>query len=307
MTDEIMKSERILVGIDFSEASFEAARWTSRHLGRNAELILAHVIAIPEPPPILRSRFPRRDLVIDTVREGADKRLRDLSASLSCDRIWLEIREGDVTTGLADIAREFEASLLVVGAHGERPGIAAALGSSAERLVRVAEIPVLLVTGSSSQRPSRVLVPVDESPVATEALRWASRMSERLDAQITVLHVEPATVMSHVFAASGNVPGVPTAEPPGTTSASSDRWLDLALRAGVPADRVTSEVAFGEAGQQIIAAAGRVEAGLIVVGRRGAGGVRRAVLGSVVDAVLRRAPCPVLVVGEESQTASATA
>jgi nucleotide-binding universal stress UspA family protein len=96
-----MKPERILVGIDFSDASFEAARWTSRFLGRGAELILAHIIAIPEPPPILRGRFPRRDLVIETVREGADKRLRDLSGSLSSDRIWLEIREGDVTTGLA--------------------------------------------------------------------------------------------------------------------------------------------------------------------------------------------------------------
>ncbi|MGQ0713686.1 MAG: universal stress protein [Gemmatimonadaceae bacterium] len=299
MTGEIMKPERILVGIDFSDASFEAARWTSRHLGRNAELILAHVIAIPEPPPILRGRFPRRDLVVDTVREGADKRLRDLSSSLSSDRIWLEIREGDVTAGLADIAREFEASLLVVGAHGQRPGLAAALGSSAERLVRVADIPVLLVAGSSSQRPSRVLVPVDDSPVAIEALRWAARISERLDAPMTVLHVEPATVMSHVFTSSANVPGVPTVEPPGAASAPSDRWLDLALRAGMPADRVTSELAFGEAGQQIIAAAERVGAGLIVMGRRGAGGVRRAVLGSVVDAVLRRAPCPVLVVGDD--------
>ena len=298
MTSDIMKPERILVGIDFSDASFDAARWTSRHLGRNAEMILAHVIAIPEPPPILRGRFPRRDLVVDTVREGADKRLRDLSASLSSDRIWLEIREGDVTAGLADIAREFEASLLVVGAHGERPRLAAALGSSAERLVRVAEIPVLLVTGSLSRPPSRALVPVDESPVATEALRWAARIGKRLAAQITVLHVEPTTVMSHVFTASASTAGVPTVEPPGVMSAPSDRWLDLALRAGVPADRVTSEIAFGEAGQQIIAAAERVGAGLIVMGRRGAGGVRRAVLGSVVDAVLRRAPCPVFVVGD---------
>src|SRR5687767_13610292 len=80
--EDRMGSGRIVVGIDFSPASLEAARWTARHLGRDTELVLAHVVAIPEPPPIMRSRFPRRDLLVDTVREGADRRLRALSDSL---------------------------------------------------------------------------------------------------------------------------------------------------------------------------------------------------------------------------------
>jgi len=74
-----MGFERIVVGIDFSPASFEAARWTARHFACGTELVLAHVIAIPEAPPIVRSRFPRRDLVVDTVRVGAETRLRELS------------------------------------------------------------------------------------------------------------------------------------------------------------------------------------------------------------------------------------
>jgi len=296
-----MKPDRIVIGIDFSDASFEAARWATRHLGRGTEVILAHVIAIPEPPPILRGRFPRRDLVVDTVREGADKRLRELSNSLSSERIWLEVREGDITTGLADIARSFEASLLVVGTHGERAGLSDALGSSAERLVRMAERPVLLVTRPSAMAPARLLVPVDDSPVATEALRWAARLSERLDAQITVLHVAAAGLMTRVLDAVAIVSGSPPVDPAAThtSAAATDRWRDLARRAGVPDNRVTSEVVLGDPAHEIIAAAERVGAGLIVMGRPGAGGVRRAVLGSVVDAVLRRAPCPVLVVGEE--------
>lgn len=297
-----MKPQRIVVGVDFSDASFEAARWTSRHLGRGMELVLAHVIAIPEPPPIMRGRFPRRDLVVETVREGADKRLRELSKSLSADRIWLEIREGDVATGIADIARSFDATLLVVGAHGDRPGLSGELGSSAERLVRTSDVPVLLVARPGAKPPAQILAPVDDAPAALEALRWAARLSEQLDARVIVLHVVAAGLMTHVLAAAAVVSGSPPVEPGGThaAAAASDRWLDIALRAGVRADRVTSEVAFGEAALEIIAAAKRLDAGLIVMGRRGAGGVRRAVLGSVVDKVLRHAPCPVLVVGDET-------
>jgi len=48
--------------------------------------------------------------------------------------------------------------------------------------------------------------------------------------------------------------------------------------------------------QQIVQVAKDIGAGLIVIGSRGLGGVRRALLGSVSDSVIRHAPCPVLVV-----------
>jgi nucleotide-binding universal stress UspA family protein len=52
----------------------------------------------------------------------------------------------------------------------------------------------------------------------------------------------------------------------------------------------------GDAAPQIVALAEEIEAGLIVMGSRGLGGIRRALIGSVSDAVVRHAHCPVLVV-----------
>ena len=101
-----MKLERVVVGIDFSPPSVETARWVAQQLAPGAEIILVHAISIPEPPPIVRSRFPRRDLLIDTLREGAEKRLREISLSVNAARVWLEIRDGDPVDCLTAGARE---------------------------------------------------------------------------------------------------------------------------------------------------------------------------------------------------------
>ena len=53
--------------------------------------------------------------------------------------------------------------------------------------------------------------------------------------------------------------------------------------------------------QQIVQVAEDIEAGLIVMGSRGLGGVRRALMGSVSDSVVCHAHCPVLVVRPEKE------
>src|SRR5688572_22820251 len=92
--EETMKLERVVVGTDFSAPSIAAAQWVAGQFAREAEVVLAHVISIPAVPPIVQSRFPRRDLLVDTVRAGADAKLREMSLSLAAGRIWMEIREG---------------------------------------------------------------------------------------------------------------------------------------------------------------------------------------------------------------------
>ncbi|MBA3424120.1 MAG: universal stress protein [Rubrobacter sp.] len=57
--------------------------------------------------------------------------------------------------------------------------------------------------------------------------------------------------------------------------------------------------------QQILQVAEEIGAGLIVMGSRGRGGVRRALMGSVSDSVVRHAHCPVLVVRYEKERAAA--
>ena len=60
----------------------------------------------------------------------------------------------------------------------------------------------------------------------------------------------------------------------------------------------------GRKDQEIVRLAEEMGAGLIVIGSRGRGGVRRSLMGSVSDSVVRHAQCPVLVVRKENEQAA---
>ena len=295
-----MKFERLVIGVDFSAHSVEAARWAANQFAPRAELVLVHVIQNLTPPLSVRSRLPRRNLLIDSVRDGAEKRLREISLSLNADFVWREIREGDPVERLADVAVEFSADLVVVGAHGERPGVREALGTTAERLVRASTRPVLLVAHPRLTPPSHVVIPVDTSEDAAGALRFAGVVSRQFGARVTAMHVVTARVASGALAAaagdSGSLPAVGAARL--STADMSARWLDGAVAAGVPRERANTEVSFGAPTREVVRAAERLGADLIVIGRLGGGNSRREVVGSVLEGVLRGPTCPVLVVPE---------
>jgi nucleotide-binding universal stress UspA family protein len=73
----------------------------------------------------------------------------------------------------------------------------------------------------------------------------------------------------------------------------------MAREAGGKVVEAHTQIGYPDA--QIVGLAGRLVAGLIVLGSRGLGPLRRAMMGSVSGSVVRHAPCPVLVVREPSR------
>jgi nucleotide-binding universal stress UspA family protein len=80
-----------------------------------------------------------------------------------------------------------------------------------------------------------------------------------------------------------------------------DAEVERARSAGGTVEQ--AHLAMGEPAREIVHLAEDLGAGLIVVGSRGRGGMRRALMGSVSDSVVRHAHCPVLVVRPEQQRA----
>jgi nucleotide-binding universal stress UspA family protein len=141
-----------------------------------------------------------------------------------------------------------------------------------------------------------ILVCTDGSAAAVRALR-AGLGLVAADAQLVVVTaVETAHPM--MVTGTGHAGGVMTEEQYATSLAASraegERIVEETLRELDLGD-AAGEVLEGSAGPAVCRYAEEVGARGIVIGTRGHGGLRRAVLGSVSDHVVRNAPCPVVV------------
>jgi len=138
-----------------------------------------------------------------------------------------------------------------------------------------------------------ILVPVDFGRAACRGLEAAMELAVRHRARLTLLHVLPRALR---VARMEEVPFAVRAQLGATRRQRClARLRALVLREG-EIGAVTCQVAAGNPAAEILRAAARIEADVIVMGTRGGGWVRRLVRDGVTAAVTRRAPCPVLIV-----------
>jgi nucleotide-binding universal stress UspA family protein len=137
----------------------------------------------------------------------------------------------------------------------------------------------------------RILVPFDFSESAEEAVAWAADLRRTTGAEpLRLVHA-----ISMRPPGSGDVPLAMLLPNQDETAALQKSMVEAAQRHDAPA---TAEVAIrpDTVGNIIVDAARSMNADLIVMGTRGRTGVRRLVLGSVAEHVLRHADCPVVTV-----------
>lgn len=264
--------DRVVIGVDFGEPALAAARWVAEQFAPGAELVLVHALSL-EPAPL---GAPLRELtepVATVAREFGVDRLRGVAEALGRS-VRVEVGDGRPARVISNVAHACGADLIVVGPHDGRAERSHGIGSTAERLVRISSIPVLVTTAAPGGRPQLVLVPVDDVELTMAVLEWAALLMRRDGAAISLAHV---------------------VDTPNAVAA-AEAWLARLVRDIRGVGRVTTEVTVGTPGDEIVTAARRRGVDLIVMGRRGRGRVFPGVLGSTVNAVLERANCPVLLV-----------
>lgn len=137
-----------------------------------------------------------------------------------------------------------------------------------------------------------ILVPTDFSAASAEAFDTALDMAQATGARMTLFHVHhvPSTVFPDVI-----MPLTPNLLR--DVEHSADQVLqELCERAGALGVVADFRTSFGTTHSEICAVAEELDADLIVIGTHGRGGISHAVLGSVAEKVVRKAPCPVLTV-----------
>ncbi|AKV01025.1 Universal stress protein family [Labilithrix luteola] len=134
----------------------------------------------------------------------------------------------------------------------------------------------------------RVLIAVDESPIAVNAAKVGVELAQSLAAELGFVHA--------IERCEGYTPGCPSAELLATASDDAKKLIEqLASNMG-NIRAVVSFVPVGKPAEEIVKTAGAWPADVIVLGSHGRSGLKRVLLGSVAEGVLRHAMCPVLVV-----------
>lgn len=140
--------------------------------------------------------------------------------------------------------------------------------------------------------PKTILVPTDFSEHADQALEYAAALGVQLGATLHLLHV--------VSIVPGGVPELGVAySAVMIDSLTKEGQAALEARAARYRDRVAlgaTRLEVGDARDTIDRVASELDADLIVMGTHGRRGIRRILLGSVAETVVRSAPCPVLTI-----------
>jgi nucleotide-binding universal stress UspA family protein len=280
----------ILVGVDGSRAGLEAAGWAAREAAlRRVPLRVVHAM----PRWALETGDEGRYAgVARWMREGAetvlagavDRALREVPG------LKVESRPipGDPRPALIEAAAD--ADLLVVGNHGLGGFVGLLLGSVAQGVAAHAPCDVVVVRETSARPRGEVVVGVDGSPASAQVLEFAFAEASLRGVGLRAIH---AWRPFDYGVLGGFGPGSDDPAGEGTEkrllgevmSGWGERYPDV---------KVIEETVKGHPAEVLRHVSEGAD--LVVVGSRGRGEISGMVLGSVSQAVLQHATCPVAVV-----------
>ena len=154
--------------------------------------------------------------------------------------------------------------------------------------------------------PTRILLATDGSREADLAATTAADLAKSTGSELHVVHVYGVVPIYPLYPEAVDPGGAELEDPVleeelvGLSEQRAREVLDAAVEKVRSAGTTVAQAHLKAGGvpHEIVALAEDLGVGLIVVGSRGRGGIRRALMGSVGDAVVRHAHCPVLVVRE---------
>jgi nucleotide-binding universal stress UspA family protein len=297
----------ILVPLD-GFATAERALPVAERLARKsgAQLHLAHVLDLLVFPPYARGG-PTPEWWNGGAVKLAQAYMDDLKRQLTSKglRVSVVVLQEPIASSLLDHARLVEADLIIMTTHGRSPAQRLWLGSVADQLARSSFCPTLflraaeVVPAARTEDPfQHILVPLDGSALAEGVLPVARALARAEAARITLLSVLiPQPLAVPALSTANTAELVMTPIDPIEELRSRREYLDL-MAHGIeePGVSLRTEVLLDGSSPAlaILDYAKRNRADLIALSTRGRGGVRRLLLGSVADKVLRAGEMPVL-------------
>ncbi len=285
--------ETILAATDFSTTAGRACeRAAMLAVQHNARLILQHSLPGQAMKRLHARLLPGDEQTEAQLRDYFEGMLRrqaeEMAARWKID-VTPVLTVGQPHREITRVERENGVDLVVLGAMGEHPAREFFLGSTAERVVREAAVPVLVVRQAPGEKYRRVLAALDLSLHSPTVMQLAHRIAPT--ARLT---------LAHAF----EVPFEGKLQFAGVSEADIQRFRQeerqsalaaLQALAKRVADRPEIRVELGMPEAAIPALVREMAADLVVAGKHGKSEVIELLLGSMAKHLLRDSPCDVLV------------
>jgi nucleotide-binding universal stress UspA family protein len=300
----------VLAPVDGSTLALHAVPWAAKLAGPGGTVILLRVI--PPQPDYAESLFSfvgaeeRVQEIQNAWTRTAKADMDEAEALLSGSGVTVEqvVAEGEPDEEIVAAAARRGVQMIAMASHGRGAVGRAIFGSVADRVARTAPVPVLILRPPDedvvpSVAVSRIVVPLDGSEIAARALPVASELAEHLAAPVHVIRAVDAALSLPMAS------GVFGAGPVVDANVTDQIWEEAEAEARSTVTAAVSQLqsegvdASGGIviGSPFFAISEAIEPGdLLTLTSHGRGGVRRWLLGSVAEKLVREAKAPVMLV-----------
>lgn len=288
--------EKILVTLDGSELAELALPYAEEFAGKmGSELILLHVVQSIDDP-YSRILQPYFEKMLTNIKCNIEKYL----SKYQPENIKLDIKilVGHPAEQIIDYADIKGVDLIIMATHG-RSGIRRwSLGSVADKVVRSAKKPVLLVRAGNPHAQisengifRKIVVPLDGSKASESIIPYVKELANKINSKLYLLVVEdPDFYVAPEYA-------VASFEDFQSMKSAARSYLEIiSKQSGFDDKNVNEEVVVGLAAEKIIDYAKELDADCIAMATHGRSGASRWIFGSVATKVLNEGTLPLLIV-----------
>lgn len=294
----MFEPQHIVCAVDLSIHTGIVLRW-GEWLARifNARLTVFHAVNVSQQDPFPGTTMFERSGQLACLMSAARRQVA--AAAAPFEKIdACQVIAGDPVETLAAFSRNVSVDLVVAASHGLSGIQRVLLGTVVERLARQLDGPLLVVRVAEDRPPDhlgfkRIVVACDSPTEPDETLGTAVALARRAEARLFLLHAMALPVMADLLD--------PTDGPYGEVQARLQKRVRQrlgAMMAGQGVDPAAARIDLrpGPAPEILLDYIREVQADLAVVGVRARRRLKKFILGSTTEAVLRHAPCAILTV-----------
>ena len=293
---------KILVPLDGSKTA-ENVVTLARSFARGLQ-IPVELLGVVDVAEMARHGPPSQASMIRSIVDDATRRFDDYLARVAKNfpvgKVQCTVRKGNAAEAIIEVAGAEKQTLVAMATHGRSGLDRWLLGSVAEKVLRGASNPTLVVRAKKEKNPAwematlkRVIVPLDGSELSERILPHVEALAKHLDLEVTLLGVYggrlPAGAADGFHSMDAFI-----------VSLRNETEIYLAAKTEEMKQRGLNKVSFaakqGLEADEIIATARETLDTLIAMCTHGRTGVQRWMLGSVTETVVRHSDDPVLVV-----------